>query len=614
MKTASGRILFMVACALSGVVAGAAAAAAAGRPNILFCIADDASYPHAGAYGCPWVRTPAFDRVAREGLLFANAYTPNAKCAPSRSCVLTGRNSWQLGAAANHWPFFPREYATYAEALGSNGYFVGFTGKGWAPGIAEGRQLAGAPFSRRTAPPPARGISATDYAANFEDFLEARPAGRPFCFWYGGHEPHRGYEFGSGVAKGGRTPADVDRVPSFWPDTEIVRKDLLDYAFEIEHFDRHLGRMLDALEKRGELDNTLVVVTADNGLPFPRCKGNAYELSNHMPLAARWPKGIRNPGRTVKDYVSFIDFAPTFLEIAGVPAGASGMQPFAGRSLTDLFRGETPDPARDRVLIGQERHDVGRPYDWGYPVRGIFRDGWLFVRNAEPSRWPAGNPETGYLNTDGGPTKTVVLQGRTNGAPRGAEYWALSFGRRPAEELYHVAADPDCMTNRVADASQRDRLARMSAQLDRELAEQGDLRSVGRGGEYEAHPYADATGTNFWERWVGGNKGELKAGWVNATDFEDDFYRRAPSIVRFEASAASVAPGGRCELRWSVDGEPTGCAATIRIEPGVGFVGDEGHVSPVVAQDTVFTLTAINPKGTNTATVTVRTAPAKPGP
>ena len=82
------------------------------RPNILFCIADDATYKHMGAYGCSWVKTPAFDRVANQGLLFANAYIPNAKCAPSRSCIVTGRNSWQLEEAANHWSYFPVKFKT----------------------------------------------------------------------------------------------------------------------------------------------------------------------------------------------------------------------------------------------------------------------------------------------------------------------------------------------------------------------------------------------------------------------------------------------------------------------------------------------------------------------
>ena len=134
------------------------------RPNILLAIADDASYPHMGAYGCRWVQTPAFDRVAREGLLFTRAYTPNAKCAPSRACILTGRNSWQLKAACNHVPYFPAEFPTYAEVLSKHGYFVGMTAKGWSPGVAvddqgQERQMAGQPFNKRTMQPPTREIS-----------------------------------------------------------------------------------------------------------------------------------------------------------------------------------------------------------------------------------------------------------------------------------------------------------------------------------------------------------------------------------------------------------------------------------------------------------------------
>src|SRR5687767_8709722 len=110
------------------------------RPNVLFAIADDWSFGHAGAYGARWVRTPAIDRVAREGLLFSRAYTPNAKCAPSRSILLTGRQSWQLEEAANHVPFFPLKFKTWVEALDDNGYFAGMTGKGWGPGVANDSQ------------------------------------------------------------------------------------------------------------------------------------------------------------------------------------------------------------------------------------------------------------------------------------------------------------------------------------------------------------------------------------------------------------------------------------------------------------------------------------------
>src|SRR5690554_4753914 len=124
--------------------------------------------------------------------------------------------------------------------------------------------------------------------------------------------------------------------------------------------------MLEHLKLIGELENTIVVVTADNGMPFPGIKGQVYEYSNHLPLAIMWPGGIRNPGRVVDDFVSFIDFAPTWLEVAGITEEAAGMQPVTGRSLTGIFyagkEGQVT-AGRNSVLVGKERHDVGRPDD-----------------------------------------------------------------------------------------------------------------------------------------------------------------------------------------------------------------------------------------------------------
>ena len=497
---------------------------APGRPNILFAIADDASFPHFGAYGATFVETPAFDRVTSEGLLFARAYTPNAKCAPSRSAILTGRNSWQLEEAANHVPVFPEKFAVYTEVLAESGYFAGYTGKGWAPGVAERdgrpRLMTGRAFSEIKAEPPAEHVSDIDYAANFEAFLDAAPEGEPFAFWYGGLEPHRRYEYGAGLREGGKQLTDVEAVYPYWPDTDTVRTDLLDYAFEIEHFDEHLGRMLELLEERGLLENTLVVVTSDNGMPFPRIKGQAYELSNHMPLAVMWPAGIRSPGRTIADYVSFIDFAPTFLEVAGLDAAQSAMQPMTGRSLTDVFESDQEgqiDPARDHVLIGKERHDIGRPDDQGYPIRGIVKGGLLYLRNFEPSRWPVGNPETGYLNTDGSPTKTQILDGRTS--PLGWPYWAWSFGKRPQEELYDVERDPACAVNLAGLARYAERKAQLEAQLTARLEAEGDPRMAGQGDVFDGYPYGEGPRRDFYRRYMQGEA--IQTGWVNESDYEE---------------------------------------------------------------------------------------------
>jgi len=497
---------------------------AARAPNILFAIADDWG-AHAGAYGTPWVKTPAFDRVAKEGLLFTRAYTPNAKCAPSRACILTGRNSWQLKEAANHICYFPPEFKGWAEALAEHGWFVGHTQKGWGPGVANDangrpRQMTGKPFNAKKLKPPTNGISNNDYAGNFAEFLDSVPGVAPWCFWYGAVEPHRGYEFGSGVAKGGKKLSDVDHVPRFWPDNDAVRNDILDYAFEVEHFDRHLGRMINELEKRRLLSNTLVIVTSDHGMPFPRSKGNAYEIANHVPFAAMWPAGITNPGREIDDFISFIDIAPTFIELAGMKWTETGMAESPGRSLTGFFRSGKSgivDAARDHVLIGKERTDIGRPHDWGYPTRGIITRDFILLENFEPSRWPAGNPETGYLDADGGMTKTVILdQHRKNPAD---PFWALCFGKRPMWEFYDFASDPDCVKNLSEDlmyASRRDELA---ARMHDELKRQGDPRMEGKGAVFDAYPHANKGNAGFYEKFMQGEK--VSHGWVNKTDFEE---------------------------------------------------------------------------------------------
>lgn len=493
-------------------------------PNILFAIADDWGFGHASAYGATWVKTPAFDRVARSGILFTRAYTPNAKCAPSRAILLTGRNSWQLEEAANHIPYFPTKFKTWAEALRDNGYFTGLTMKGWAPGVANDangkpREMVGKPFNARKLTPAASGIGTSDYAANFADFLNAAPKDAPWSFWYGAIEPHREYEYGSGVAKGGKKLSDLPRVPSFWPDNEIVRNDMLDYAFEVEHFDNHLGRMIEMLEKNGALENTIIIVTSDHGMPFPRSKGQAYEYSNHVPLAVMWPRGIKAAGRTVDDYVSFADIAPTLLELAGLSWQKAGMQAITGRSLREIFQATKNGrviAARDHVLVGKERTDIGRPNDVGYPIRGIVKNEVLYLRNFEIDRWPTGKPETGYLDCDAGATKTFILQERRDKGQ--SKYWDLGFGKRVGEELYDLKRDPDCVNNLAANPSHTALKAKLRAQMERELKAQGDPRMFGNGAIFDRYLYSDEKNRDFYNRFMRGEK--VKAGWVLDSDFE----------------------------------------------------------------------------------------------
>ena len=459
-------------------------ASAAKPPNILFCISDDQSYPHAGAYGSRFVKTPAFDRVAAEGILFQNSFVSTPSCCPSRGSVLSGQDFYRLREASmNHtiWPI-ENDVPLYTDLLAEAGYHVGFSGKGWGPGNWQlsGREHSpsGPVYNDIKLDPPGEFISPIDYAANFENFLDERQEDAPFCFWAGFIEPHRELDDGIGVRNGIQLE-DVE-VPGFLPDAPEVRGDIADYAFEIDHFDSHLGRMLALLEERGELDNTIVVVTSDNGMAFPRAKASVYEYGAHMPLAIRWGARVA-PGRTVDDFISHRDFAPTFLEAAGVSIPAD----MTGRSLMPILASKDSgqiDPSRDHAVFGIERHFPGsRPDGAGYPIRAIRTADYLYIRKATPvgdhpgPSWPASDTTGGFGDTDGGPTKTYIWEHRQD-QPRYAE---MAFAKRPAEELYSVHDDPLDMANRASDPELGGIKTKLSTQLDAYLTATADPRATG---------------------------------------------------------------------------------------------------------------------------------------
>jgi arylsulfatase A-like enzyme len=211
----------------------------------------------------------------------------------------------------------------YPNLLEKAGYVVGFTGKGWGPGNFQ----AGG----RTRNPAGPGFK------DFKAFLKTVPAGQPFCFWFGSHDPHRPYEKGSGVAAG-MNPRDVI-VPPYLPDTPEIRSDVLDYYVEVQRFDHDVGELLGAIEAAGKSQNTLVVISGDNGWPFPRGKANLYDAGTRQPLAIRWPAKVKD-GKTVDGFVSLADLAPTFLETAGLQP----LPEMTGQSLLPLLNGK---PQRD---------------------------------------------------------------------------------------------------------------------------------------------------------------------------------------------------------------------------------------------------------------------------
>ncbi len=493
---------FGLTCLLFAMFATPSASSAEDRPNILFVIADDQSHAHTSFAGYKAVNTPGFDRVASEGVYFRNAFAPSPGCSPTRAAFLTGRHTWQIENAGTHASSFPAKYVAFPDLLEQAGYFVGMTGKGWGPGNFKAvdsrpRNPAGPEFSKRKATPPATGIGKNDYAANFADFIEQRPAGKPFYFWCGGVEPHRDYEKGSGLRMGKSLDDAVP--PQFLPDTPEVRSDILDYCVEIEWFDSHLVRMLKQLDELGELDRTIVIVTSDNGMPFPRAKANLYEYGFHMPLAIRWGDAAAG-GRVVDDLIGFVDLTATILDASGA-AQPGQPYPIAGRSIVDILRSREQglvDPSRDAVFAARERHSSSRYQNWTYPQRAIRTPEFLYIRNFRPDRWPAGDPvvlkddgslgraHSGYTDIDSSPTLDFLIDQATD--PVLGKYLQYAVGKRPAEELFDIVADSACLNNLAGDAKYAPARQRLADRLTAYLTQTGDARVLDGGEVWETYP------------------------------------------------------------------------------------------------------------------------------
>ena len=473
----------------------------AAPPNILFCISDDQSYAHTGANGDPVVQTPAFDRVAREGIRFTHAFCDAPTCGPSRSAILTGQPIWRLEEAGNIHSTLPKKFLTYAELLKESGYATGFTGKGWSPGRLEagGRDSnpAGKEFQERRLKPPFRAMRNTDYAANFDDFLAQVKKDQPFCFWLGTSEPHRGFELGAGK-RTGKDPAKVI-VPKIFPDHPVVRSDILDYYVEIEHFDQMVARALKSLEKAGQLDNTIVVVTSDHGMPFPRAKASLHDQGSRVPLAIRWPKGIKNSDRVFPGPVNLSSLAPTFLKAAGLVVPDM----MIASSLQDIFENK-PEVARVSAFIAMERHDGCRKGGKGYPSRAIRTKDYMYILNHKPDRWPAGNPDREFCaryipfgEVDSSPTKSLLMDNKDKVDFK--QFYNLAFAKRPAEELYDLTKDPEQIINLAGKSKYIQIQKKLAAELQEHLVRTKDPRALGSNAPWDYYPYYGLRRNKKWQ-------------------------------------------------------------------------------------------------------------------
>ena len=526
-------LVLLTVCAVSS--AGAETerlTAAKKRPNILFAFADDMGrYASAYAKLDPGglndiLSTPGFDRIAREGALFRNAFVNAPSCTPCRSSLLSGQYFWRTGQGAIlQGAVWDTKIPAYPLILRDAGYHIGHTYKVWSPGSPANAPYGGREYAYNGHGTRFNGYSqvalkAKDVAAmrqtlleevrgNFKDFLAARKDSQAFCYWFGPTNVHRRWVQGSGRKLWGLNPDDLKgKVPPFLPDVETVREDLADYFGEIQAFDAGFGVLLEELEKIGELDDTLIVVSGDHGAPgFPYGKCNLYDFGVAVPLAVRWPGRIP-ADRVIDDFVCLPDLCPTFLEAAGLKPPAV----MTGRSLLPILsssRSGTIDVTRDAVIVGRERHvAAARTNGLPYPQRAVRTKDFLYIRNFKPDRWPMGtaagfgqpaapwpdfqtlanNTFVAFGDLDASPTKAWVMQHRHDTGQQ--KYFDFSFGLRPAEELYDLRTDPHQIRNVADRSAYRDAKDRLRDRLLQVLRETGDPRVLGDGSTFDKPPFS----------------------------------------------------------------------------------------------------------------------------
>jgi uncharacterized sulfatase len=525
-------VWLVICCASLHGSSGSRAEEPEGRPNIVFAFADDWGR-YAGAYaalepGGPsdLIQTPHFDRIAGEGVLFSNAFVNAPSCTPCRSSLLSGQYFWRTGLGAIlQGAVWDASIPSYPLILRDHGYHIGHSNKVWSPGTPRD-----APYGAERYAYNRRGnrfnrfsqyVSAAadterakqelldEVRGNFRDFLADREGNEPFCYWFGPTNTHRKWIAGSGLALWGLDPEKLrGKMPPFLPDVQVIREDFADYLGEATAFDTSLGVLLEELERIGELDNTLVVVSGDHGIPgFPRGKCNLYDFGVAVPLAVRWKNRVPG-GRIVDDFVNLTDLAPTFLEAAGLPPP----EVMTGRSLLQLLlsgRSGQVEPERDSVIVGRERHVAAARIEYlPYPQRAIRTREFLYIRNFEPVRRPMGtgpgfglpkgpmpayhelreNTFAAFGDLDASPTKAWILTFHNElGMER---YVQFAVGLRPAEELYDLRRDPHWMRNVAKEAEYAEIRRRLSDRLLSVLKSTGDPRVTGDGLTFERPPYA----------------------------------------------------------------------------------------------------------------------------
>ena len=417
------------------------------RPNIILFIVDDVSSDDFGCTGNCFARTPSIDQLAADGTRFTNFFLTASSCSPSRCSIITGRYPHNNGEACELHQPLSAHLVKFPALLKKAGYYTAIAGKDHMPQKeADEKAVWDLKKGGRV-----QGNSGGE--AHWLEIVRNRPREQPFFFWFASFDAHRGWDADQEWDGGKYGPAHQPEKVAISPylaDTRETRKDLASYYNEITRFDWFVGQVVQELKRQQTLENTLILVMADNGSPFPRAKTRVHDSGMKAPFIAHWPAGIRTGGSSSDQLLSAIDICPTVLELAGVTVP----QQVQGTSLAPLLA-DPEKRVREYAFSEHNWHD--------YEAHGrAVRDsaGYLYIRNALPEKsW------AGPADSIASPSHKALVAAREAGTLTKGQADVL-LAPRPSEELYLTVEDPAQLENLVEVKAHARKLAELRRVMD----------------------------------------------------------------------------------------------------------------------------------------------------
>lgn len=413
-------------------------------PNFLIVIADDLNKDSLPCYGNKDAITPNIDRLANEGMIFENAFTTTAMCAPTRTQLYTGLFPMKSGAYPNH-SGVKEGVTSIVHDLRKLGYRVGLNGKSHV------KPAKSFPFEKL-----GKGKFDKQEIIKFVN----RSTDQPFCLVMASHSPHVPWSAGDSS----KFNPEKLSIPDYWIDTPDVRKALARYYGEINDLDRELGECMQIVNEAGLEDNTVILFTTEQGSQMPGCKWTCYETGLNLGLLIKWPGTIK-AGRRSDAWVHHIDVRPTLVEMAGGKPIAG----LDGKSFLGVIKGETDKHRSVTYGVHTQMGAIGSPKS-GYPVRSIRKGNYKLILNL--------NNEVEYSNALTTRDNEMYWESWKNAAASGdphSSFLVERYIKRPPLEFYNLALDPSELNNLASDALYSDIIEELVSSLELWMQSQGDL-------------------------------------------------------------------------------------------------------------------------------------------